>query len=150
MAPLNPLPDYHMKNSLMSARRQNRTFQAWHNLLAIIKKFNTMEPKDVVISFLMAMNQEDFQEARTYVNDDLRFVGVMGSRDGADAYFRDMEHMKFKYDIRKVFQDEETSEVCIFYDINMSGKTIFSCGWYKVTNDKIDNFRVLFDPRPLL
>ena len=109
-----------------------------------------MEPKDVVISFLMAMNGEDFQEARKYTSDKLKFIGVMGSRDGADAYFRDMEHMKFKYGIIKVFQDDETSEVCVWYNINMSGKEILSCGWYQVKDDKIESFKVIFDPRPLL
>ena len=109
-----------------------------------------MEPKDIVLSFLMAMNQEDFKEARKYVSDDMKFIGVMGTRDSADAYFKDMEHMKLKYDIQKVFQDEETEEVSVFYDITMSGRKIFSSGWYKIKDEKIESFKVLFDPRPIL
>jgi hypothetical protein len=45
----------------------------------------------------------------------------MGTRHGADAYFADMGKMKFKYEIKKTFAD-----------------------------GKIREFRVLFDPRPLL
>lgn len=106
------------------------------------------EVKDVVVSFLDAMNREDYQTARSYVNDDMLFIGVLGSRDGADAYFKDMEKMRFHYDIKKVFHDEQ--DVCVLYDIDMSGKKIFTCGWYKVENGKIRSIKVLFDPRPLL
>lgn len=104
--------------------------------------------KETVLSFVEALTREDFETAREYVTDDLQFTGVLGSRDGADAYFKDMEKMKLKYDIQKVFADEH--DVCLFYDIDMSGKRIFSCGWYHVEDGKIKHFRVLFDPRPLL
>jgi hypothetical protein len=73
---------------------------------------------------------------------------VMGSRDGADAYIKDMEKMKFKYAVQKTFA--EGDEVCLFYDITMSGTKIFSCGWYTVKEGKITKFKVIFDPRPLL
>lgn len=104
--------------------------------------------KETVLSFVEALTREDFETAREYVTDDLQFTGVLGSRDGADAYFKDMEKMKLKYDVQKVFADER--DVCLFYDIDMSGKRIFSCGWYHVEDGKIKNFRVLFDPRPVL
>jgi len=108
----------------------------------------TMSAKEIVLAFIEAMNNEDFITARAYVSEDMKFVGVMGTRDSADAYFKDMEKMKFKYDIKKVFEDG--SDVCLFYDINMGEKTIFSCGWYKLIGGKINSFQVIFDPRPLL
>lgn len=103
---------------------------------------------EVVTSFLKALNEEDFQTARKYVHDDLQFLGVMGQRSGADAYFSDMQKMKFKYVIKRVFTDGD--DVSIFYDIKMQGKTIFTSGWYHVPNCKINSIRVVFDPRPLL
>lgn len=103
---------------------------------------------NVVLAYLQALNDEDFTTARTYVTDALTFEGVMGSRHGADEYFRDMEKMKLKYKIRKIFSDND--EVCVLYDIAMQGKDIFSCGWYKLAGGKINWFRVVFDPRPLL
>jgi hypothetical protein len=72
----------------------------------------------------------------------------MGKRDGADVYFSDMKKMKFKYEIHKALDDG--NDVAVFYDIDMSGKKIFSSGWYHVINGKIEWFKVLFDPRPLL
>ena len=104
--------------------------------------------KDTVLSFLEALNAEDFQQAREYVSDDLSFVGVLGTRNGADAYFKDMQNMRFKYDIKKVFADGD--DVCVLYDIDMGGTKIFTCGWYKVKEDKIESFQVVFDPRPVL
>lgn len=104
--------------------------------------------KDVVLSFLKALNESDFKEARNYVHDNLSFVGVLGKRDGADAYFRDMEKMKLKYDIKKVFVDRD--DVCVLYDIDMGGTKVFTTGWYKVKQNRIESFRVVFDPRPVM
>lgn len=109
---------------------------------------NTNNATETVLSFIDALNDEDLKAARNYVADDMKFVGVLGTRNGADAYFKDMERMKLKYDIQKVFSDE--NDVCVFYDITMSGLKIFSCGWYKIENNKIKSFKVIFDPRPLL
>ncbi|WPV00423.1 nuclear transport factor 2 family protein [Mucilaginibacter sp. cycad4] len=103
---------------------------------------------DVVLSFIKALNEEDFEAARSCAADDLKFIGVLGQRDGAEAYFTDMQRMKLKYDIKRVFSDGD--DVCIFYDIDMGRTTIFSCGWYHVVDGKINSIRVIFDPRPLL
>lgn len=104
--------------------------------------------KVVVQDFLNALNAEDFDLARQQLADDMHFKGVMGERDGADNYMADMQKMKFKYDIKKVFVDGE--EVSVWYDINMGGKTIFCAGWYKLKDEKIKSFEVIFDPRPVL
>jgi len=106
------------------------------------------QSKETVLSFIKAMNAEDFKAARNYVTPDMDFVGVMGTRHGADAYFADMEKMKFKYEIEKVFSDD--SDVCLWYTIRMGDKSVPTSGWYHLENGKIANFRVLFDPRPVL
>ena len=104
--------------------------------------------KETVLSFIRALNGEDFKTARTYLSDAMVFNGVLGSREGADVYIGDMEKMKFKYEIKKLFVDGD--DVCLFYDIDMSGHTIFSSGWYQVEDGKIKSLQVIFDPRPLL
>lgn len=104
--------------------------------------------KETVLSFIQALNKEDFDAAREYVNEGLTFVGVLGSRTGADAYFTDMKRMKMKYDVKKSFV--EGNDVCLLYEFTMEGVTIFGCGWYQLANGKIDSFKVVFDPRPLL
>lgn len=104
--------------------------------------------KQTVLSFIKALNEEDFDAARKYLSDDMKFTGVMGTRDGGDIYIKDMEKMKFKYDIKKAFADG--NDVCLWYDISMNDHKIFSSGWYHVENHRIQWFKVLFDPRPLL
>ena len=104
--------------------------------------------KDTVLSFLRALNADDFQQARKYVSDNLSFVGVLGKRNGANEYFKSMEKLQFKYDIKKVFADG--NDVCVWYEINMRDTKVLTCGWYKVKDDKIESFQVVFDPRPVL
>jgi len=115
--------------------------------MTTIKNGTTSDGKNTVLAFLNALNCENFDAARDWVNDDLKFEGVLGTREGADVYIEDMKRMKLKYDLKKVFSDGD--DVCILYDITISGLIIFSCGWYHVNNSRIKSFRVVFDPRPL-
>lgn len=108
----------------------------------------TNNATETVLSFIDALNKDDFNTARTFLADDMKFIGVLGSRDGADVYITDMQKMKLKYAIQKTFSDN--NDVCLFYDITMSELKIFSCGWYTVEDNKIKLFKVLFDPRPVL
>lgn len=109
---------------------------------------SSIDSKQIVLDFIDAMNQFDYERAKTYVTADLSFVGVLGTRNGANAYFNDMQKMKFQYNIIKAFADG--NDVCLIYDINMGEQTIFCFGWYQLQHDKIKSFRVVFDPRPLL
>jgi len=104
--------------------------------------------KVVVSDFINALNNEDFDAARRQLADNMTFEGVMGKRNGADIYMEDMSKMKFKYKIKKMFADD--NEVSVWYDIKIGDKLIFASGWYQLEDEKIKNFRVLFDPRPIL
>lgn len=108
----------------------------------------TSSPKELVLSFIKLINEERFEEARNLAHDDMVFEGVLGSRNGADAYFNDMKNMKLKYKIIRAF--EEGNDVCVFYDLDMSGLTIFGCGWYQVEQGRVAALKVIFDPRPVL
>ena len=104
--------------------------------------------KDVVLAFVDALNRSDFQAARKCVAEDLKFEGALGTREGADVYFRDMERMQLKYSVKKIFTDD--TDVCFFYDITMASVTVFCAGWYRLSKGKIRSIRVVFDPRPVL
>src|SRR4051812_2319670 len=105
--------------------------------------------KDIVLTFISALNNEDFEAAGACLAEDMAFDGVMGKRDSAESYISDMKKMKFKYDIQKIFENED--DVCVLYNINMGGNaTIFTCGWYQLSYGKIKKLKVVFDPRPLL
>jgi predicted ester cyclase len=107
-----------------------------------------VNPREIVLAYVEALNREDFQTARQYVANDVSFDGVLGSRQGADAYFEDMERMRLKYDVTKVFAD--ANDVCVLYDVTLSGVRLFTCGWYRVEAGKIRSLKVVFDPRPVL
>jgi len=106
------------------------------------------DAKLIVQAFIEALNKEDFKTARSLVQPDMKFIGVLGTRDNADAYFADMEKMRFKYKVEKMVADE--SDAFVWYEIDMGKKKTVTCGWYHLKNGKIAELRVLFDPRPLL
>jgi hypothetical protein len=116
--------------------------------MALQMKISTNEPKEVVLELGKALNDESFQIARRYVSDDMKYVGPFGSRDGAEAYLQEIERLRLKFDIQKIFADDEN--VCVLYDITVSGITLFACGWFQVNAGRVSSLRVTFDPRPLL
>ena len=119
-----------------------------------MKNTNTAMPttkknaKELVLAFVQALNEEDYTAARDCLDDDMSFVGVLGTRDGAASYIQDMERIKLKYDIKKIFVDG--NDVCLWYDIQMSGVEVLTSGWYHVVDGKIRSLKVVFDPRPVL
>ena len=102
----------------------------------------------LVRAFITAINAEDFETAQGYANDDFIFEGVLGSRHGAEAYFKDMAKMKLKYDIVRIFASGD--DVCLLCNIMMGGKEIFACCWYTVKYNRLASLKVIFDPRPVL
>ncbi|CAM2868974.1 hypothetical protein CHFL109739_04455 [Chryseobacterium flavum] len=116
----------------------------------VIIKNSIMEntANNPVKQFIQYLNEENFDKAETCLDPEFKFKGVMGSRENAAVYIKDMKQMKFKYKIQKLFTANE--DVCLWYDIDMGEKTITACGWYRVADGKIKSLEVLFDPRPLL
>lgn len=104
--------------------------------------------REIVLPCIDAVNREEFKVARQYLGDDLSFDGVLGCRRGADAYLLDIKRMRVRDDVKKAFA--EGDDVCLLYDLAISGTTIFVCGWYHVKLGKIRSLKVVFDPRPLL
>jgi len=116
--------------------------------MATENKSTGSDSKETLLSFLKALNEEDFETARSFVTDDLRFEGVLGARDGAAAYFTDMERMRFKYAIKSVIAEGEA--VAALFDVTIQGKAIFTSGWYHLREGKISSIKIIFDPRPLV
>ena len=85
---------------------------------------STGKAKDLVLSLARALNAEDFQAARDYLSDNLTFVGVFGSSDGAEPFLRDMERLRIKFDISRLFGDGE--DISVFYNLTTSGVTLFA------------------------
>lgn len=111
--------------------------------------------KEVVISYLTSLSNQDFKTARNYLKDDMTFQAPIASYDSADAYFKGNEELRSKYgvkvvyDIKKVIADR--NDVCAFFNFSPGPVTIFASGWFQVNEDgKISSIRVVFDPRPIV
>jgi hypothetical protein len=109
---------------------------------------STPETKEVVLGLGKALNDENYEAARRYVSDSIKYVGPFGSRDGVEAYLHEIERLHLKFDIQKIFADNK--DVCVLYDITAFGITLFACGWYQVEGGTVRSIRVTFDPQPLL
>lgn len=101
-----------------------------------------------VSAFLKALNNNDFEGAAEFMDENVRFEGVLGTVEGRDEYLSQMAKMKFRYDVKKLLYDEDN--VSVLYEIDMGGKTVLTAGWYEVRDGKITHIRVIFDPRPVL
>jgi len=104
--------------------------------------------RGTVLAFINAINDRDFEAARYYLHDDMVFDGVLGHRNGAEDYLNGMKELKFRFNVKKAFEDG--NDVCLLYDVDMRGKTVFTCGWYQLRDNKIKSLKVVFDPRPVL
>lgn len=104
--------------------------------------------QNVAEQFIQYLNEEDFNKAESCLHPDFKFTGVLGVREGASVYMKDMRQMKFKYRIIKSFTADE--DVSFWYMIDMGNKIVEASGWYEVSDGKIHSLKVLFDPRPLL
>jgi limonene-1,2-epoxide hydrolase len=106
--------------------------------------------KEVVDSFLKALNSRDLKAARGYIDDNVSFRAPDGAPvRGAEAYLNGWKPLGLSYEVKKIFVDGD--DVCVLYDIKFSNPpvTLFACGWYQLDKGKISSIRVIFDPRPL-
>jgi hypothetical protein len=111
-----------------------------------------INPKEIVMEFLDALQRKDFESARNYVSDNVSYIGPLNSFNRAEPYFKYIEHLNLpKLDIKKVFT-EGSHDVCILWEVNYSTPpaTIFVSAWYQVYDGKISSMRLVFDPRPFL
>jgi hypothetical protein len=104
--------------------------------------------RNIVTNLLEAINREDFAAARAFLRDDMKYIGVFGSRDGADASLDEVQQRSLKFGIREVIA--EGNEAAVFYDLSTSGMTLFGAGWFQIKDGKVILIRVVFDPRPIL
>jgi len=113
---------------------------------------NNIKPKEIVLEFLEALNRKDFKSARNYVSENVSYMAPLNSFNGAEPYFKYVEHLNLpKLDIKKVFT-EGSHDVCALWELNSGTPptTIFVSAWYQVYDGKISSMRLVFDPRPFL
>src|SRR5438067_13936081 len=96
--------------------------------------------KDIVTAYQKALGRGDMAGARTYLHDDLSFVGPFESFQRPEAYLEalgELHHIVERVEPRRTFVDGEG--VCILYDLgtNTRAGTAVSCEWSRVRVDTV-------------
>jgi len=104
------------------------------------------EPTKVVMSYISALDRQEFDEALALLHENVRIRGPAGEGYGKPLDFIEMlRKYRGRYDIKKIFSDG--NDVCLWYDLKTTGPTVFMASWYQVRNGKIVSIQTIFDPR---
>ena len=105
------------------------------------------DARDVVMSYIMALDNQDYDSARKWLGDNVLVKGPAGEAfRSPDEFIRMMQTQRGKYDIKKVFVDGD--DICLLYDFITQTVKVFFSSWYKVKDGKIISIQTVFDPRP--
>ena len=103
--------------------------------------------KDVVLSYIKAMDSRDYAAARQCLADNVLVKGPAGEAfRSPDEFLGMMRQQQGRYDIKKVFADG--NDVCLLYDFVTKAVNAFFCSWYQIQDGKISSIQTVFDPRP--
>lgn len=104
-------------------------------------------PKELVLSYIKALDEHNYDEAASYLNETVTILGPSGESFSKPSEFVGMlKQYRGKYDIKKVFTDG--SDVCLLYDFKTPSAKAIMCSWYQVKGDKIAWIQTIFDPSP--
>ena len=104
------------------------------------------DSKETVMSYIRALDGQDYDGALKYLHDRVRIRGPAGETFGKPLDFIEMlRKYHGRYDVKKVFSDED--DVCVLYDLKTTGPTVFMSSWYQVRDGKIVSIQTVFDPR---
>ena len=103
--------------------------------------------KEVVLSYIKAMDSGDYASVRKYLGDNVRVKGPGGEAfRSPEEFLAMMQQQRGNYDLKKVFVDGD--DVCLLYDFKAKTVTTFFSSWYQVRDGRIICIQTVFDPRP--
>jgi hypothetical protein len=110
------------------------------------------DSKGVVLEYLNAFANKDFQAIRSIVHDDLSFRGPVRQFQGGDQFVEALSKMGpllKSIDVKKIFADgEDVSVIYDFVTTNPAIGTTPTAEWIKVKDGKIQSTLLIFDARP--
>ena len=108
---------------------------------------NNVNSKEVVLSYIRALDSQNYKSVRHYLSESVHICGPSGESFSKPEEFIDMlSRYQGKYDVKKVFWDGE--DVCVLYNLITPAATVFMSSWYQVREGKIISIQTIFDPRP--
>ena len=103
-------------------------------------------PKDVVLSYIRALDNQEYNRALGCLHENVRITGPAGESFGKPLDFIEMlRKYRGRYDVKKLFVDGE--DVCVLYDLATTRATVYMSSWYQVKDKRIASIRSVFDPR---
>ena len=111
---------------------------------------SAINAKELVMEYIAAVNRKDFKSARSYVSDNVSYMGPINEFHKAEPYLKYLEHLDIQLHVKKVFADGD--DVCEFHEVNVDTlpAPLLVCMWFHVDDGKISSIRIVFDPRPYL
>jgi len=106
----------------------------------------------VLKQFYDAVQRRDMNSARTFLADDLTFVGLFETYSSADAYiatFTQLMQIVTRLEVKAIIGEGDNA--AIFMDMVTTGPveaTTFVAEWHQVRNGKIVRAQSAFDGRP--
>jgi hypothetical protein len=111
-----------------------------------VEEIHVLSPRDVVLSYIEAMDKRDYATARNYLLESVFIKGPAGEAfRSPDEFLKMMEKQRGRYDLKKIFVDG--NDVCLLYDFVTETVATFFCSWYQVKEGRIASIQTVFDPR---
>ena len=107
---------------------------------------------DILKGFYDAVVKRDLITARSYLADDLLFIGLFEIYRSADAYIRALTGLlsiTVRLDVKKIIT--QGNDVAIFFELQTKDPakgTVLVAEWHQFINGKIAHVESAFDGRP--
>ena len=107
---------------------------------------------EILKKFYAAVVKGDFATARTYLADDLVFVGLFQTDRGADEYVAartGLLQITLRLDVKRIIA--EGADAAVFFEVQTKDPaeaTVLVAEWHQFTNGKISHARSVLDGRP--
>jgi ketosteroid isomerase-like protein len=107
---------------------------------------------DILKGFYDAIGRRDMAKARTYLDDDLEFIGLFETYHGPEQYlttFAGLLGITIRLEIKTIVS--EGNQAAIFFELETKAPaeaTTLVAEWHQVRNGKIFRVESAFDGRP--
>jgi hypothetical protein len=107
---------------------------------------------DVVRQFYQAVQKKDIATARTFLSDDLEFVGLFETYHGPAEYLAALTGLlgiTTRLDVKTIIG--QADEAAIFFELETvapAAATTLVAEWHQIANGKIHRVQSAFDGRP--
>jgi hypothetical protein len=107
---------------------------------------------EVLKKFYAAVIKKDIAAARSYLNDDLLFLGLFETYHTAEEYIAALTKLLqvvVRLDVKKIIAEE--NDAAVFFELETKAPaeaTTLVAEWHQVKNGKISHVELAFDGRP--